>query len=320
MYKTKPIVDFIIDVETIGIFRPGFHPCRATSAIVAKKLNSQKVSKSEEKELEKKMIISNAVFNVGITIQHKDNVLDKMQIGIDEFWLYPEHRIMDFYRKNFAKDGSDFTERYETFGEFLVKRFYSLIHEYKEKYRIRFYSYNADFDRRAFIDTAKLEGMILPPSITDKWRCILIKACNTLLVDDGRKYFNWIIEEEYKLLSGYKYNQRQYLSDGRNARIKAETMYRYISKDTTFVEEHKGMQDTEIEGKILNWCRKHKGAKLWDEPTSGGWTVLNTEARPFKRKGNFDNENIVKLLTPANQEKLYEILESRGDEFIKYEG
>ena len=41
---------------------------------------------------------------------------------------------------------------------------------------------------------------------------------------------------------------------------------------------------------------------------------------PFKRKGNFDSRDIVALLSPANQEKLYEILEKRGDEFVRYEG
>jgi hypothetical protein len=316
----KPIINIIVDVETIGIFRPGFHPCKSSAQTVSKSVDGHKLSKAEEKELNKKMIISNAVFNVGFTVQRNGEVLEKAQIGIDEFWLYPEHRIMDFYRKNFAKDGSDFTERYETFGEFLVKRFYPMIHKYKEHYRVKFYSYNADFDRRAFIDTAKLEGMRIPESITDKWKCILIKVANTLLVDGGRKYFNWIIEQEYKLLSGYKYDQQQYLSAGRNARIKAETVYRYISNDISFIEAHKGMQDTEIEGKILEWCKNHKGAKLEEEPTSGGWAVLNADALPFKKKGNFDSRDIVALLSPANQEKLYEILEKRGDEFVRYEG
>ena len=317
----KPVLNIIIDVETIGIFRPGFHPCKSSAITIARGIDGMKLSKDEEKELNKKMIISNAVFNVGITAQIKGGeVIEKTQIGIDEFWLYPEHRIMDFYRKNFAKDGSDFTERYETFGEFLIKRFYPMIHKYKEHYRVKFYSYNADFDRRAFIDTANLEGMKLPKSITDKWKCILIKAANTLLIDDGRKYFNWIIEQEYELLNDCKYNQQQYLSAGRNARIKAETLYRYISGDNTFIEAHKGMQDTEIEGKILEWCKKNKGAKSLEEPTSGGWTVLNTKARPFQKKGNFDSHEIVSLLSPANQEKLYEILEERGDEFVRYDG
>lgn len=314
----KPIIDIIVDVETIGIFRPGFIPSRKyEKELISSMQEGKKLTKEQEKEKEKKMIISNAVFNVGITVQHNGDIKEQHQVGIDEFWLYPEHRIMDFYRKTFDKEGKDFTIRYETFGEFLVKCFYPLLKKCGEngKSKIKLHSYNASFDRRAFIDTAKLEGMIIPESIQNNWNCIMIQACNTLLKDNGRKYFNWIIKNEYDLINKPKHERGEYLTFGRNARITAETMYRYISKDLSFIEAHKGLQDTEIEGKILQWCKKNGGAKVNAEPIDGGWKELNHYAVPFHRRGMFDNKEVREdILSPINQEKLYSILESRGDE------
>ena len=274
----------------------------------------KKIGKTEKKEVESKMIISNAVFNVGITIQHNGVILETMQCGIDEFWNYPEHRIMDFYRKNFAKDGSEFTEMYDTFGEFINERFFPLVQEYMAKANVTLWSYNADFDRRAFVDTAKLENVYIPQPLLNSWKCIMVLACNTLLRDNGKKYFDWIIEQEYNLLSRPKSFQGHFMSFGRNARIKAETMYRYISGDAEFIEAHKGMQDTQIEGEILEWCKKKKGWKDLDcTPTSGGWTILNSLALPFQKKGTFDDEYNVNLLKVLNQDKLDAILDKRGD-------
>lgn len=42
----------------------------------------------------------------------------------------------------------------------------------------------------------------------------------------------------------------------------AEVLYRFITKDTTFVEEHKGLEDVDIERQILAYCKKqHKPMK-----------------------------------------------------------
>ena len=42
----------------------------------------------------------------------------------------------------------------------------------------------------------------------------------------------------------------------------AEILYRFITKDNTFVEEHKGLEDVDIERQILAYChRQHKPMK-----------------------------------------------------------
>lgn len=49
--------------------------------------------------------------------------------------------------------------------------------------------------------------------------------------------------------------------------LKAETVYRFITKDTTFVEEHKGLDDVMIETEIIKYCfNSHKKMRklLWE--------------------------------------------------------
>lgn len=46
------------------------------------------------------------------------------------------------------------------------------------------------------------------------------------------------------------------------ARLTAETIYRYLSNDLTFEEEHTGLCDTFIEKDILSYCLAHGGKDL----------------------------------------------------------
>ena len=58
-----------------------------------------------------------------------------------------------------------------------------------------------------------------------------------------------------------------YLTKNGKPRLTAEILYRYISGNNDFVEEHKGFEDVEIETEILAYCfRQHKTMrkKLWD--------------------------------------------------------
>lgn len=271
----KPIYDVIVDVETIGVFTP----------------------------YGTEMIIPNAIFNIGIVVQHKGVILEKKSIGIDEFWLYPVHRIMDFYRCNFTED--DFDVKYRTMVEFLNGYFYPLLKSYKDKAQIRLWSYNAEFDRRAFVDTAALENHKIPKSILSNWNCVMVLA--TKLLSSNVKYLNWIVEQEHN------HRNEEFISKGLNARTKAETLYRHISNNPTFIEAHKGLDDATIEGEILEWCKTHKGwSKLDKTPRGGGWMLFNKNARPFQTVGHFDDPETLSLLTNKSQEMLQEIIAGRS--------
>ena len=317
MKSFLPNIDVIVDVETIGIFKHNYRKIAdiglLSSAIINAK-EGRKITKSQKEESEKAMIISNAVFNVGITLQHNGKILTTQSgelcswnIGIKEFWEYPEHRILDFYRRNFTKDGSDFHYMYETFAEFLHQFFYPLLKSFFRNANLRLWSYNAMFDSRAFIDTAKLENEVIPIPILDNWNCIFVLVANTIASHKNIQFLNWAVEKEYELLEGLKNNQGKYISDKGNIRTNAQTIYRYISGNDMFIEAHKGMEDTQIEGEILQFCKSFKGWTKLDSKPNVAWTIINYKALPFQSKGHLDDENIQELLTESNQLKLAEI-------------
>ena len=58
-----------------------------------------------------------------------------------------------------------------------------------------------------------------------------------------------------------------YITKNGQVQLKAETLYRFITKDLTFVESHTGLEDVMIEKEILAYCYKqHKKMrkKLWE--------------------------------------------------------
>ena len=49
--------------------------------------------------------------------------------------------------------------------------------------------------------------------------------------------------------------------------VKAETVYRFITKDTDFIESHTGLEDVLIETEIIRYCfSRHKKMRknLWE--------------------------------------------------------
>lgn len=61
-------------------------------------------------------------------------------------------------------------------------------------------------------------------------------------------------------------NENGYLTKNGRVQTKAETLYRYITQDTDFIESHTGLEDVLIEKDIMAYCyRKHKKMRkeLW---------------------------------------------------------
>lgn len=53
-----------------------------------------------------------------------------------------------------------------------------------------------------------------------------------------------------------------YMISKNRPKLTAEVLYRFITKDIDFVEEHKGLEDVDIERQILAYCkRQHKAMK-----------------------------------------------------------
>ena len=59
-----------------------------------------------------------------------------------------------------------------------------------------------------------------------------------------------------------------YLTKTGRLSMTAENLYRFISRDNDFVENHTGLEDVEIEAQIMAYCfRQHKAMrkKLWGD-------------------------------------------------------
>lgn len=107
-------------------------------------------------------------------------------------------------------------------------------------------AYNASFDRNALNTTLRWETKsryrwFLPYGT--KVDCIWHMACQVICTQ--KKYQKFCFDNGYTSGSG-------------NVKTDAETVYRYMTRDTEFEEEHTGFRDVEIEVEILAYCLRQK--------------------------------------------------------------
>ena len=137
-----------------------------------------------------------------------------------------------------------------------------IILEDMTKYKLnRVYAYNMGFDRRALNNdqryTTKNKYRFFFPKNTE-FRCIWNMACQVLLARPS--YIKFALKNGYISAKG-------------NILTNAECCYRYISKNTDFVEAHKGINDVDIEAEILLACfAQHK--KMDTKPYSACWRLV----------------------------------------------
>lgn len=106
------------------------------------------------------------------------------------------------------------------------------------------YAYNSPFDEKVFSFNCDWYKCINP---FDEVPIYDIRGlAHTFLVNDAFKDFC----EHY-----------EYFTETGNYSTTAETVYRYVSGNTDFIEAHTALNDAEIESTILEWCVVN-GAKL----------------------------------------------------------
>lgn len=125
----------------------------------------------------------------------------------------------------------------------------------------RVYAYNMSFDRRALNNDQKFitenKYRYFFPKDTE-FCCIWNMACQVLLARPS--YIKFALKNNY-------------VSDKGNIFTNAECCYRYITKNTEFVEAHKGIDDVNIEAEILLACfRQHK--KMDTKPYTACWRMV----------------------------------------------
>ena len=187
-------------------------------------------------------------YDIGFTAHHLDGeVLERHSYIIkDVFFGMPElmtsayyaHKIPE-YMESLARGERQVASAYE-----VRKILCDLIERYKVKVVM---AYNAYFDTTGLNTTQRYltksaYRWFLPYGI--KVECIWHMACQTIC--SQKKYYNFCHEHGFVSKAG-------------NISTSAETVYRFITNNPTFVEEHKGAEDVDIEIKIFTECRKkHK--------------------------------------------------------------
>ena len=150
-------------------------------------------------------------------------------------------------------------------GERRIVRLYTakkLIANIMEKYNTNIvYAYNMNFDKRALNNDQKFvtenRYKYFFPYGTE-FRCIWHMACQVLLARPS--YI------KFALKNGF-------VSEKGNILTNAECCYRYITNNPFFKEEHKGIDDVEIETKILMACkRQHK--RINTKPYQACWRMV----------------------------------------------
>ena len=116
------------------------------------------------------------------------------------------------------------------------KRFSSLL----ESYNVRsVWAYNMAFDFKALNRTiAELSNGFITCFFPCNVTCYDLMSSAINLVGNTRRYQKWAIAHDYVTPTG-------------RARATAETMFRFISDDASFVEDHTALSDAMIEADIL---------------------------------------------------------------------
>lgn len=212
-------------------------------------------------------LLNPLVYDDGFKITNrKGEVAERMSIVVRDIYE-GQKEIMEtaYYAKKLPKYEVKLAS-----GERQMMSFYELRQlfiELSNKYDAReVYAYNINFDRRALNNTMRF--------VTDnkyryffpfgtKFHCIWNMACQVLLARPS--YIKFALENGY-------------LSEKGNILTNAECCYRYITKNTDFVEEHEGIDDVEIETEILLKClRQHK--KMNTKPNQACWRMVQKKRK-----------------------------------------
>ena len=134
-----------------------------------------------------------------------------------------------------------------------------------KKYDVKaVYAYNSDFDDKVIA-----------------YNCEWFKCNNPL--DATPVYDIWGYASEFITCSP---DYRKFCEDNSlftesgNYKGSAESVYQYLKNDPTFVEEHMGLFDSQIEAAILAWCVIMEGAE-WETEYTVKRILSRPTAKPF---------------------------------------
>lgn len=188
-------------------------------------------------------------YNIGYVIVNveTDTILLKRDYVVEQVW----HNPMLFTTAYYADKRQLYVNRMRARQVIMEKYGYitqQMIRDFKQ-YEIEYtFAFNSPFDTNVF-----------------DYNCEWFKTnspFDTVKIRDIRGFVHNFIAftQEYKDFC----DQNQYYTESGNYSTTAETVYRYITNNTDFIEEHTALADSEIEWQILRCCLL-KGAKIDQE-------------------------------------------------------
>ena len=212
-------------------------------------------------------VLEPLVYDVGWIVGDKQgNIYEKFSFSVSEMFDHYQDLLANaYYADKLPSYYEDIKKgvRVKTSLFSIRKVFIDIMHKYGIK---EIYAYNCTFDRKALNLTqrylTKSRYRYFFPFGT-KFACIWHMACTTLL--------------QQKTFKKLAIKQKWLTESGLNLSTKAETVYKYISGDFDFVEQHKGLDDVLIEYQILLRCiNQHKRMDRWLNPSC--WRLVKKPA------------------------------------------
>jgi DNA polymerase III epsilon subunit-like protein len=177
-------------------------------------------------------------YNIGYAIVNTDTyeTLVKRDYVVEQVW----HNPMLFTTAYYADKREIYVKAMRSRKTVMAKYGYicqSMIRDFI-KYNVEgAYAFNSPFDDKVFT-----------------FNCEWFKCNNpfdNMPIFDIRGYVhNFIVNDDFKAFC----DKNNYLTDSGNYSTTAETVYRYITGNTDFIEDHTALSDSEIESAILLEC------------------------------------------------------------------
>ena len=200
-----------------------------------------------DKDLQAVLPYNMFAYDIGYLItDKKGNIYKKRSFVVADIFLGEKSLMKSaYYAKKIPQYWEDIkqgTRKLATLAT-IMKTFYADVEEFGIT---QFYAHNMRFDYGALNNTVRWVSK-------SKYRYFFpynAEICDTLqmardIFGKMPSYRNFCIENGFLT----KRNQIRYT---------AEILYKFISQDLTFVENHTGLEDTEIEKEILVYCYKRK--------------------------------------------------------------
>ena len=184
-------------------------------------------------------------YNIGYTILDVDNgeTLARRDYVVEQVW----HNPMLFITAYYANKREKYVAAMRSRKTIMAKYGYicqAMIRDFVRFEVVGAYAFNSPFDDKVFTYNS------------DWFKCN--NPFDNLPIFDIRGYVHqFMVDETYKAFC----EEHGYFTDSGNYSTTAETVFRYVTGNTDFIEDHTALSDSEIEGSILLECLK-RGAEL----------------------------------------------------------